>query len=91
MFEINEVKTCKENGGNVLYDKENITLSTYPISDKFYTKEFTIPTSYAREKIRKWFNMTLEQFLKEYIWEWTDGWPEIAEKEGLLIDTNNVM
>jgi len=72
------------------YSEETITLSTFPVDDKYYSKEFTILTSYARELIAKYFGQTLEKFLDEYIWDWTCDWPDLAEMEGQLISTRNV-
>lgn len=67
-----------------------ITLSTFPDEDRYYSKEFTISISYAREKVLKWFNMSLEEFLGMYTWDWTEGWPELAEQDGKLISLENV-
>ena len=66
---------------------ETVTLTTYAnkTDGDDPGRKFTIPIEYAREKIAKWFNLTLEVFLTEYTWDWIEDWPEIAEKEGVLI------
>ena len=66
-----------------------IKLDTYPSDDKYYCREFVVPLEYAIRKIREWFEMELDEFLKSYVWDWTDDFPEIAEKEGYLISVED--
>ncbi|HZK53005.1 MAG TPA: hypothetical protein VFC84_02195 [Desulfosporosinus sp.] len=73
------------------YNGETVALMTYVKNDgdtdngRLFTI-FTIPTEYAREKIAQEFNQTLEEFLVEYTGDSTDGWPEVAAQEGMLIE-----
>lgn len=62
-----------------------ITLVTYDDNNDPSGKKFTVPTNWAREKIAKLFNRSLEQFLVEYTWDDTLGWPLESEREGMLI------
>lgn len=76
-----------------LLQSETITLGAYKLyvegqeedQDGDNGREFTIPTEYARKLVAKYWNQTLEKFLDEYTWDQTEGWPEIAEADGMLI------